>query len=64
MKQGSSALYFGSDKKMFPQRLWLEVLTAGKRYLEFVTQKEDQAAVYPKSIGREAKISAGMSSLN
>lgn len=52
------ALYLGSVKKMFPQKLWPEVLTEGKRYSELVTQKDEQAVAYLKSIGREAKVSA------
>jgi len=53
------ALYLDSVKKMFPQKLWPEVLTEGKRYPELVRQKEEQAAAYLKSIGREAIVSAG-----
>ncbi|EGW38766.1 hypothetical protein DOT_3296 [Desulfosporosinus sp. OT] len=53
------ALYSGSLKKMFPQKLWPEALTEGKQYSELVIQKEEQAAAYLKSIGRDAKVSAG-----
>ncbi len=53
------AFYLSSVKKMFPPKLWPEVLTEGKRYPELVKQKEEQAAAYLKSIGREAKVSAG-----
>jgi len=53
------ALLTSSVKKMFPQKLWPQVLTEDKWYPELVKQKENQAAAYLKSIGREAQVRAG-----
>jgi bla regulator protein BlaR1 len=50
--------YLDSVKKMFPQRLWTEILPEGKHYTELVKQQEDQAAEYLKSIGRNAAVSS------
>lgn len=49
--------YLNSVKKMFPRKLWTEVLTEGKHYPELAKQKEEQAAAYLNFIGREAEVS-------
>lgn len=46
-----------SKKKMFPQRLWDQVLSEQKYYPELKGQKEEQARQYLKSIGRNAEVS-------
>ena len=52
------AFYTDSLKKMFPEKLHDEVLSADRYYPELTRQQEAQAAEYLKSIGRTAKISA------
>lgn len=51
------AYYTESIKKMFPRRLWDDVLNTDK-YTDLVKQKEEQAREYLRSIGRNAKVSA------
>lgn len=49
--------YTDSVKKMFPQVLWNQVLSADK-YPDLVKQQEEQAEKYLQSIGRKAQVSA------
>jgi len=46
-----------STKKMFPSKLWNEVLKTDK-YPDLIKQQEEQAAKYLQLIGREAQVSA------
>ncbi|NLI92797.1 MAG: DUF4825 domain-containing protein [Peptococcaceae bacterium] len=50
--------YLESVKKMFPRKLWSDVLTEGKGYPELMKQQEAQAGEYLKSIGRNAEVRA------
>ncbi|SHK13329.1 transcriptional regulator [Desulforamulus aeronauticus] len=49
--------YTDSIKKLFPNRLHNQVLSAHKEYPKLAMQQEEQAAEYLKSIGRIAQVS-------
>lgn len=52
------SLYADSIKKMFPQKLYDQVLSANKIYSDLAAQQEEQAKEYLNSIGRKAQVSA------